>query len=129
MLFLSFAGVMIVFLKKRKSFYYRKLNLFVVNQLGSRMKSAGASIAVVCFLMYMSVSIMGVGMGMGQSAISIKDKAAPYDVSITEYYDGRLPEDEVRAKGIKNVLTEQDVYKRQIPGFHSSRGIILRLRI
>ena len=47
-------------------------------------------------------------MGMGQSAISIKDKAAPYDVSITEYYDGRLPEDEVRAKGIKNVLTEQN---------------------
>ncbi len=108
LLFLSFAGVMIGFLKKRKSFYYRKLNLFVVNQLGSRMKSAGASIAVVCFLMYMSVSIMGVRMGMGQSAISIKDKAAPYDVSITEYYDGRLPEDEVRAKGIKNVLTEQN---------------------
>lgn len=108
LLFLTIAGVMVEILKKRKSFYYRKLNLFVVNQLGSRMKSAGTSIAVVCILMYLSVSIMGIGMGLGQSSISIKDKAAPYDVSIVQYYDGVMGADEVQEKGIKNVLAEKN---------------------
>lgn len=106
-LFFAAAGVILNFLKKRKGFYYRKLNLFVVNQLGSRMKSAGVSVAVVCILMYLSVSIIGVGMGLGQSSISIKDTAAPYDVSVEYEYYGRNMDEEVKQKGMLHVLEER----------------------
>lgn len=80
--FISAAGIAADIMKKRKGFYYRKLHIFDVNQLGSRIKTAGISIAVVSILMYLSVSVMGIGMGLGQSAIIKKDKTAPYDISV-----------------------------------------------
>ena len=63
--FISAAGIAADIMKKRKGFYYRKLHIFDVNQLGSRIKTAGISIAVVSILMYLSVSVMGIGMGLG----------------------------------------------------------------
>lgn len=105
LLFFSIAGVLIKFLKNRKKFYYKGLNLFVVNQLGSRMKSTGFSVAVVCILMYLSVSIMGIGMGLGQSSMSLIGKTAPYDLSVEYYFDGKGGNDAaVEQSGIKNEL-------------------------
>lgn len=116
LLFFSIAGLLIKFLKKRKKFYYRSLNLFVVNQLGSRMKSAGFSVAVVCILMYLSVSIMGIGMGMGQSSMSKIDKVAPYDASIIYYFDGDENEDAVRQNGIEGELKAKNAKSAQYLG-------------
>lgn len=109
LLFFSIAGLLIRFLKKRKRFYYRDLNLFVVNQLGSRMKSAGFSVAVVCVLMYLSVSIMGIGMGLGQSSMSLIGKSAPYDVSVEYFFDGMEDSDAVvEQSGIKSTLAAEN---------------------
>ncbi|MCQ4637096.1 ABC transporter permease [Anaerovorax odorimutans] len=110
--FLSVAGVMMKVLKKRKGIYYRKLNLFVVNQLSSRMKAAGISIAVVCVLMYLSVSVMGVGMGMGQSSISEKKQMAPYDVSVIYYYEGGMKNEIIDRGSVESELEKQ---KAQLP--------------
>ncbi|MGI6069704.1 MAG: FtsX-like permease family protein [Blautia sp.] len=106
-LFLFIGNVLIRYLKKRKNFYYRKLNLFAVSQFESRMKSSGVAIAVICIMMYMSVSIMGIGMGLGQSAISTKEKAAPFDVSISFFYDANAKKEQVLQKGIKGYLEEK----------------------
>lgn len=105
--FLAAAGAVLNVLKKRKKFYYKKLNLFVVSQLSSRMKSAGVSVAVVCILMYLSISIMGIGMGLGQSSVSIKDTAAPYDVSVEYFYYGRNLDRDVMQNGILHTLESQ----------------------
>ena len=89
--FLSAAPVIMKLLKRRKGFYYRGLNLFVVNQLGSRMKQERWSLAIVCVLMYLSVSVMGVGTGLGQSFIKEKENMVPYDLSVIYYYgSGRM---------------------------------------
>lgn len=105
LLFFSVAGLLVRYLKKRKKFYYKGLNLFVVNQLGSRMKSTGFSVAVVCILMYLSVSIMGIGMGLGQSSMSLTGKAAPYDLTVQYYFDGLGGDDAgVEQYGIRDQL-------------------------
>ncbi|MCB6607234.1 ABC transporter permease [[Clostridium] symbiosum] len=107
--FLSAAPVLLKVLKKKKGFYYRNLNLFVVNQLGSSMKKEGFSLAAVCILMYFSVSVMGIGTGMGQSFISEKSKMVPYDLSVIYYYDGIGTNEEMIKNGsIKEALEKQN---------------------
>lgn len=105
--FISAAGIAADIMKKRKGFYYRKLHIFDVNQLGSRIKSAGISIAVVSILMYLSVSVMGIGMGLGQSAIIKKDKTAPYDISVEYYYFGDSTDDEMNGMSVLEKLEQQ----------------------
>lgn len=106
-LFWTTAGAVIEFLKRRKSFYYRKLNLFVVNQLGSRMRSAGVSIGVVCILMYLSVSMIGIGLGLGQSSIMYQEERTPYDVSVEYYFDEISGNTEAEENGIESALRNQ----------------------
>lgn len=105
--FISAAGIAADIMKKRKGFYYRKLHIFDVNQLGSRIKTAGISTAVVSILMYLSVSVMGIGMGLGQSAIIKKDKTAPYDISVEYYYFGDSTDDEMNGMSVLEKLEQQ----------------------
>lgn len=113
-LFLAVAGMLLELLKRRKRFYYRGLNLFVVNQLGSRLKSFGFSAAVVCILMYLAVSVMGIGLGMGQSFAVLNEKAAPYDVSIDYFYYGRTMDQNVKQNGMMAELERQ---RAELPAF------------
>lgn len=88
--FLSASGPAMYLLRRRKSFYYRGLRMFDVNQLGSRIKTAGSSIAAACILMYLAVSTMSISMGLGQSAIIGKKQLVPYDVSIEYTYGDEM---------------------------------------
>lgn len=90
--FLSAGGAVMHLLKQRKGFYYRGLNMFDVNQLGSRIKTAGGSIAVVCILMSLAVSAMGISMGLGQSSIYGKKNLVPYDISIEYTFNDKEDE-------------------------------------
>lgn len=100
--FMSAAGLLCKILKKRKSFYYRRLNIFNVNQLGSRFKSTGSAIAVVCILMSFSIVFVGSSMGIGKSMISQKDRLAPYDVSVIYYTD--QPGDDLQGRSVEEAL-------------------------
>ncbi len=97
--FLSAASAVTHLLKHKKRFYYHGLNMFDVNQLGSRIKTAGVSVAVVCILMFLAVSAMGISMGLGQSSIIGKKKLVPYDISI-EYTFGDERDKELKAHSI-----------------------------
>lgn len=101
--FLSAGSAVMHFLKQKKGFYYKGLHIFDVNQLGSRIKTTGTSIAVVCILMYLAVSTMGISMGMGQSEIMGKKKLVPYDVTI-EYYFGDDRDEEFKTNSIISEL-------------------------
>lgn len=107
--FLSASAVLLGALKRRKNYYYRGLNLFVVSQLGSRMRRDGLSLAIVCVLMYLSVSVMGGGTGLGQSFIKEKNRMAPYDLSVIYYFDGFGENDEAMRRGrIAEELARRD---------------------
>lgn len=108
--FLSAGSVVLKLLKKRKSFYYHKLNLFVVNQFGSRMRSSGITTAIVCILMFFSVSVMGAGMNMGQSVISEKVGLAPYDLSIVYYFGDSSMDGRMSTTAIREELKSKDAW-------------------
>lgn len=105
--FYSAAGVVMRMLKLRKSFYYRRLNIFNVNQLGSRIKTAGVSIAVVCILLFLAVSAMSISMGLGQSEIIGQKRLIPYDISI-EYTFGDERDSEFKSHTINELLQKEN---------------------
>ncbi len=81
LLCLSVSAVLVKVCKSRKKYYYSRLHLFAVNQLGSRLKSAGLSIGVVSILICLAISVMTIGLATGNTFVSDADAAAPYDVS------------------------------------------------
>lgn len=82
--FMSVADMIIHILKKKKKFYYTGLNMFVLRQLASRMKSNIFSMSVISILMFASVTTMAVGLGGGKSIMESARDASPYDISFTE---------------------------------------------
>ena len=87
MLCMSVSGILVKVCKRRKKYYYSRLHLFAVNQLGSRLKSAGVSIGVVSILVCLSISAMTIGLGTGKALVSDADAVAPYDVSFQMWED------------------------------------------
>lgn len=83
--FISVADVIIRILEKNKKFYYSGLNMFVIRQLASKMKSNIFSMTVISLLMCASVSTIAVGLGGGKSIVESSRESAPYDISFSEY--------------------------------------------
>lgn len=83
--YLSIADIIIRILKSRKKFYYNGLNMFVIRQLASKMKSNIFSMTVISILMFASVTTMAVGLGGGKSIIEGSKQSAPFDISFAEY--------------------------------------------
>ncbi len=79
---ISVAGFYVKLCKGNKNYYYRRLNIFVVNQLGSRLKAAGLSIGVVSMLICLSITTMALGLGIGKYIIKGVERMAPYDISM-----------------------------------------------
>lgn len=86
--FMSVADIMIEVLKRRKKFYYSGLNMFVIRQLASKMKSNILSMTVISILMFASVTTMAVGLGGGKSIMEGAKDSAPFDISFTEFAKG-----------------------------------------
>lgn len=83
--FMSVADIIFHILKKQKKFYYTGLNMFVLHQLASRMKSNIFSMSIISILMFASVTTMAVGLGGGKSIMESSRNSSPYDISFTEY--------------------------------------------
>lgn len=84
--FFSVAGILLKVFENVKGVYYRGLNMFVLRQLSSKIKSSGLSIAVICMLLFLSVTALSIGPAGGQSTLKGIHRAMPYDASIKKYY-------------------------------------------
>lgn len=100
---LSVSAVLVRVCKSRKKYYYSSLHLFAVNQLGSRLKSAGLSIGVVSILICLAISVMTIGLATGNTFVSDADAAAPYDVS----FQIRDEAGELEGKTVEQVLEQK----------------------
>lgn len=105
LLCLCISTVLVRICKRRKGYYYSRLRLFAVNQLGSRLKSAGVSIGVVSILICLSISAIMIGLGTGKTFVSDAEGVAPFDVSFfvredTESLGNMTLEEFLETKGL-----------------------------
>ena len=86
--FFSVSAILLSVFGNIKSYYYRGLNMFVLRQLSSRIKSSGLSMAVICILLFLSAASMAVGPILGKSSVKGTDQAMPYDAELVRNYPG-----------------------------------------
>lgn len=84
--FFSISDIIFKFMENNKGYYYKGLNMFVIRQLSSKIKSSALSIAVISILIFMSVSTIAIGPILGESSVKGTNESMPYDVGITYNY-------------------------------------------
>ncbi|SCJ96729.1 FtsX-like permease family [uncultured Eubacterium sp.] len=107
--FCSAANAVLAILEKRKRYYYKGLNMFVVRQLFSKVKSNSVSISVITMLLFMSITSMAFGLGAGKS-IAVKE-AAPYDATIIAYQQQAFSEEKASIAEVTSEIEVKDFAK------------------
>lgn len=83
--FISVSDFFTNIIKKRKKTYYNKLNMYVLGQIASRIKSMSSSFTIISILLFLSMIIIPCGISFSKYITFDLKKSTPYDVSITRY--------------------------------------------
>ena len=89
MLIYSVAGVLLMVLQKKRNWYLKGINSFLVRQISSKMQSNFLTMTVVSLLLTGTICIISLGMGMADSMNETAKNATPYDVLIFKSEEGR----------------------------------------
>ena len=82
--FYSITGIITAFIRKKESWYYKDLNMFLCRQLNYNMNSNFIVLSIICFTMFFSTSIFVLGYSM-QNVVSAEIKETIcYDMSFYE---------------------------------------------
>ena len=93
--FYGLTSFLIVIIKKNKKIYLKKLNIFTLRQMNSKINTNFISMAVICLMLFLTISILSTGVGFKKQNI---DNIAKYDASVTAYFDKN------KKDSIKNIL-------------------------
>ncbi|MBP3352486.1 MAG: ABC transporter permease [Lachnospiraceae bacterium] len=88
LLIYSMAGLCLQWLKKKKSWYLKGINIFLVRQISSKMQSNFITMTAVSLLLTGTICIVSLGMGIADAMNDTASKAAPYDVMIFKSEEG-----------------------------------------
>lgn len=100
--FLSLSGFFLRILKTNKRFYYRKLNMFILRQINSKITTTFVSMTMLCLMLLVAIGVFSTGAGLATTFGKDMKKATPYDVSYIKY----LPEDATDAEAKINMREE-----------------------
>lgn len=82
--FKSLSDFLIKLYTKRKSSYYKSLNMFVVSQITSRIKSMNLTITVICLLLTLSMTIIPSGLLLSKAIVNDLETATPYHATVSD---------------------------------------------
>lgn len=80
--FWSLSGFLLTILKKRKKFYLRGLNAFVLKQVHNKINTMIVTMTIICLMLFVSISAITTGMALKESCNQNIKQAAPADISI-----------------------------------------------
>ena len=80
--FWSLAGFAIAVLTRLRGVYLRKLNLFTVRQIASKVNTAFLSLWAVCVLLFFSITVFSSGMGLVEVFVGGAEAANPYSATL-----------------------------------------------
>lgn len=83
--FLSVADFTIRRIQKHKKLYYNKLNIFIVNQVASRIRTLSLSMTMICLLLFSAMIIIPYGLSIGKALSNDLYVSTPFDATIVRY--------------------------------------------
>lgn len=102
LIFYSMAAVFIQAARRKRRFYFRGINCFLVRQIGSRIRENFVSMSVVCLLLVITILMLTTGTSIAVTMANLSKDFTPYDFTL-EYeisgeVSGKSP-DIIRAAG------------------------------
>lgn len=88
LLFYSAAAVLLEVLQKRKQFYFRGVNSFLVRQIGSRIQGNYLSMSAVSILLTVTMILITTGSSIAITMAGMSKDFSPYDFAIYMSGDG-----------------------------------------
>ncbi|MBQ6887634.1 MAG: ABC transporter permease [Lachnospiraceae bacterium] len=79
LLFYSITAVVFEGLQKSKKFYFKRLNCFLVRQIGSRIQSNYLSMSAVCLLLTVTILMLTTGFSIAFTMSDVMKESAPYE--------------------------------------------------
>ena len=80
--FWSLAGFAIAVLTRLRGVYLRKLNLFTVRQIASKVNTAFLSLWAVCVLLFFSITVFSSGMELVEVFVGGAERSNPYSATL-----------------------------------------------
>ena len=82
LLFYSFAAVFIQLMRSNKGFYLKGLNIFLVRQIGSKIRTNYFVMTVVCGLLTITICAVSIGASTALAMNKLSQAATPYDLTV-----------------------------------------------
>lgn len=80
--FFSLAGVILYMVNKNKKIYFKKLNIFVVKQINSKINTNFISMSIICLMLFLTILVLSTGIAIKKDfEIGLK-KETPFDASL-----------------------------------------------
>ena len=91
-LFYSLSGIMIYTIKNNKNIYFKKLNIFTMNQISSKVKTNFISMSVICLMLFITITALYTGISLKKSMEESIKELTPFDASLHIYGDKNIDE-------------------------------------
>ena len=85
--FFSLTGFILYIVKKNKSIYFKGLNIFIIKQINSKVKTNFISMSVICLMLFVTIVTLSTGFSFKNALESGLEEATPYDFSAYLYID------------------------------------------
>lgn len=85
--FYSLSGVILYIVKNIKTIYFNKLNIFVIKQIDSKIKTNFISMSIICLMLFLTIAVLSTGFSFKKALETSLDDATPFDASATLYVD------------------------------------------
>ena len=85
--FFSLTGFILYIVKKNKSIYFKGLNIFIIKQINSKVKTNFISMSVICLMLFVTIITLSTGFSFKNALESGLEEATPYDFSAYLYID------------------------------------------
>lgn len=100
--FKSLSDFLIKVLTKRKSKYFKNINMFKIAQISSRIKSMNVTMTIICSLLFLAMTIIPSGISISEIIINDVETATPYHATISNH----IYEYDSNGKKIKSIKEE-----------------------
>lgn len=93
LLFFSLSGFLIKIIEKIKKLYYKKLNIFTLKQVNSKINTSVISTTIICLMLLLTISLLSGSMSMGNvfnndfASNNLTDYTIKADLNITYIND------------------------------------------
>lgn len=83
--FFSLAGFALNVIRKSKNLYFKDLNIFILNQINSKINTNFISMSVICLMLFMTIGVLSTGLSFKDALQESLEDTTPFDVSGNMY--------------------------------------------